>query len=265
MQPPRRVEPLIPWWVFAIAVGGALLMWVAVAYADSGYLPTRFVGKCDPWPGNQPLPNDQLRACYLERYGVEPGVRPERIGYSAELFGINFDALQHWCEAGEAGPGHDCNTTTTEAVDASFTEGRGGPFIGRWVVPWLDGGTAAKPIITHEATRACGPYSRAKVLLNSYTAYFDNQPPCGQVAPPPPVDPPPPPPDPPPATLPNCYLAAGPLPPASVLMTGIEMTKWVTIGPGRRARLTELANWLRTYQPKVSSTGQIPCVLRALP
>jgi len=150
-----------------------------------GYLAARFVGKPNPWPNNEPLqPNEKLLEAYIARYGQPPGSGGKRYGYCCELFGLNYTALLNAANHGGTGPGgetlHPGNcVTTTEATDLSFTAPRGGPYIGQWVVAFQEGGTPQNPVILHDKTRECGPFSVPRSMYNAYTIYFDNQPPCG--------------------------------------------------------------------------------------
>jgi hypothetical protein len=148
-----------------------------------GYLPAQFAGKPDPWPGDVPLPNDQLLAAYIARYGQPPGSGGSRIGYCCELFGLNYEALENAAKAGAAGPSgeqlHPGCASTTEATDGSFAIPRGSPFVGLWVAAKRDGGTPEKAVVVHEAANPCGPSSNPKGLFGAYPLFVDNQPPCG--------------------------------------------------------------------------------------
>src|SRR6185369_10700138 len=148
-----------------------------------GYLPPQFKGKPDPWPNNIPLPNDQLRAAYLARYGQDPGSGGVRMGYCCELFGLNYEALENAAKAGAQGPDgevlHPGCASTTEATDASFAIARGGPFVGQWVAALRDGGTPGNPIVVHDTTKACGPYTDQHAMFGAYPIYYNNTPPCG--------------------------------------------------------------------------------------
>ncbi len=148
-----------------------------------GYVPSRFADKPDPWPGNLPLPNDELLTAYIARYGVPPGSDPTRIGYCCELFGANEDALDNAHAAGVIGtPRGDCSTTT-EQVDLSFTEGRGGVFYGTWWWGMKEGGSADHPII--DPTKPCGltsersPIGYPLYYLNNSTTCTTPPPVCG--------------------------------------------------------------------------------------
>jgi hypothetical protein len=148
-----------------------------------GYLPEQFRGKPDPWPNDVPLPNEQLLQAYMQRYGQAPGSGGSRIGYCCELFGLNYEALENAAKNGGTGPGgevlHPGCVSTTEATDASFTIGRGSPYIGLWVVARREGGSPEHPAVVHEATRPCGAYSIPRSFFDAFTGYFDNRPPCG--------------------------------------------------------------------------------------
>lgn len=71
--------------------------------ASTGYCPTPYcgTGRPDPWPGDVPLPNEQLAAAYLTRYGQPPGSGGSRAGYCCELFGVNYTILEGMCRAGQ--------------------------------------------------------------------------------------------------------------------------------------------------------------------
>ena len=184
------------------ATGGALL-------ADTGYAPPQYAGRCNPWPNDVPLPNEQLAACYVARYNCPVGVQPCRGGYAAELFTVNYIGLRNACLAGEYGPGHDCNPTTAEATDSSFDHPRQGPWARRWWWEYNDGGRPDNPVVVHDTTRACGPYSTTGPI--GYPTYWLNTPPCGVPDPPAPrcgdghADPG--------ETCANCAADLGPCPP----------------------------------------------------
>jgi hypothetical protein len=152
-----------------------------------GYLPSQFAGKPDPWPNNIPLPNDELLAAYIARYGQPPGSGGSRIGYCCELFGLNYEALENAANDGASGPTgerlHPGCASTTEATDGSFSIPRGGPYIGQWVAAKRDGGTPERAVVVHEAANPCGPYSTPNALFGAYPLYFNNQPPCGEIPP----------------------------------------------------------------------------------
>lgn len=86
-------------------IGASLLIATAsgALRADTGYCPAPYcgTGRPDPWPWDVPLPNEQLLAAYIARYNCPIGVQPCRPGYSAELFGANWDALENACRAGQ--------------------------------------------------------------------------------------------------------------------------------------------------------------------
>lgn len=179
-RPSRR--RLIAAWILRLA-GAALLLADAsgALRADSGFRPAQYAGKCDPWPNDVPLPNEQLAPCYVARYNCPVGVQPCRPGYSAELFTVNYIGLRNQCLAGEFGPGHDCNPTTTEATDSSFAHPRQGDWARKWWWEYNDGGRPDNPVVVHDTTRACGPYSTTGPI--GYPTYWNNTPPCGVPAP----------------------------------------------------------------------------------
>ena len=245
-----------------LIVLSSILLLTSASFASTGYYPAQFIGKCDPWPGNQPLTNEELKACYVSRYGVEPGANPTRIGYCCELFGLNWDALRNWCRS--TNPNSDCTPTTTEMTDASFVEARGGRFIYDWVVKFREGGTPGNRVTVSEPSQPCGNLDLPKTLFNSYTYYVTNVPPCGetpQPPPPPPVEPPPTP------TLPDCTpLVLGPAVPSEVWDTAAQIRTWGDFwGAGKKARIRRMGDWVRSYQPALQSTPVTPCVLRTLP
>jgi hypothetical protein len=167
----------------ALCVLCALAALAAPAHADTGFLPSAYAGKPNPWPNDVPLPNDQLLAAYTARYNCPIGVQPCRPGYSAELFTLNYTALENACKAGEFGPGHNCQVTTVEASDSSFVNPRGGAFIQTWVVNQMEGGRPDWPHVIHDTTRPCGLFSKPKELFASYTVYYSNEAPCGHEQP----------------------------------------------------------------------------------
>ncbi len=125
-----------------------------------GYLPPQFAGKPDPWPNDHPLPNDELLAAHIARYGQPPGSGGARVGYCCELFGWNQDALEHAGAASETLGGvrlHPGCSTITEQTDASFTIARCSPPIHAWVWEnWKDGSTPAMPSHEDDPGMACG-------------------------------------------------------------------------------------------------------------
>ncbi len=120
------------------ALLAAVIVASAPLVADTGYCPAHYcgTGRPDPWPGDVPLPNEQLAAAYLARYGQPPGSGGARVGYCCELFGVNYTILESMCRAGLFGPGHNCLATTTEATDASFAIPRQSPLACQyWLLP----------------------------------------------------------------------------------------------------------------------------------
>lgn len=239
-----------------------LLVLLAVpSLAATGYLPQLYVGKCDPWPGNVPLPNEQLRECHINRYGVEPGYSAARVGYCCELFWVNFDALKNWCHVNN--PSLDCNATTTEATDLSFSEPRGGQFIYEWYVKRSAGGTPENRLEAHFTDKPCGALTLARTFLDSYNLYVNNTPPCGTLVPSP--EPPPP------VTCTyagcsECGLSVTQVPP-EVLSVAQQIPGW---GSGWwsqkwKESVRNLAIWLSTFKPAIQSTGSMPCVVKTLP
>lgn len=245
-----NLERRRPALVAALRLLPLLLALAGVAWADTGYCPSPYcgTGRPDPWPGDVPLPNEQLLAAYTARYGQPPGSGGSRAGYCCELFGANWTALENACRAGqldafaaqfgsdapamassskiapalaalplpyrdglealdaEAAAGelteleyasrrvalqalvpkskssaHNCLATTTEATDSSFAHPRQGSFMGQWWWAFVDGGRSDNPIVVHDTTRACGPYSQLAPV--GYLLYYDNTPPCGVPAP----------------------------------------------------------------------------------
>jgi len=166
--------------VFASAVSAQVCTGV-------GYNPAQFAGKPDPWPNNQPLPNDQLYAAYFARYGQHPGnPSPEGKfvpGYFDELDFVSYGALQNAGNASAAGPGgetlHPGCPTTTEQTDFAFAVPKGSPYVFTWYVSLQEGGTAAKPSIQHDPSKPCGPSSVPKSFLSFWPTYFNNLAPCG--------------------------------------------------------------------------------------
>lgn len=226
-----------------------LLLASGVAWADTGYCPAPYcgTGRPDPWPGDVPLPNEQLLAAYVARYNCPVGVQPCRCGYSAELLTVNYIGLENQCRAGQmgsvlgiatpdqkaiaarvkaandalpkvyrdgiaeidaklaagllseadymakrtalqglvprskAGGAHDCLATTTEVTDSSFGHCRQGDWARKWWWEYNDGGRPDNPVIVHDTTRACGPYSTTGPI--GYPTYWNNTPPCGVPAP----------------------------------------------------------------------------------
>lgn len=240
-----------------------LFMMSVPVLAATGYTPVQYIGKCDPWPNNVPLPNEELKACYVQRYGVEPGSNPARIGYCCELFGVNYDALANWCRASH--PNLDCSPTTTEVTDASFVEARGGRFIYDWYVKLSAGGTPEHRVNISLKDQPCGELTLKKMFLNAYDLYVVNVPPCGQTTTPPPT------PAPPPAECnyagcSECSLTLNPVPP-EMLSLAQEIPGWGSSwwSQKRKESVRSLATWLATYKPAIQSTGSMPCVLKSLP
>lgn len=159
-----------------------------------GYSPAQFAGKPDPWPGDVPLPNDQLRAAYFDRYGQDPGAGGTRIGYCCELFGLNYEALENAAKNGGTGPNgeplHPGCASTTEATDLSFAVPRGAPYFAQWVAAYRDGGTPATAIHVHQGdilgAVPCGPFSVPKAMFGAFPIYYVGEQPCGGSPPPPP-------------------------------------------------------------------------------
>jgi len=153
-----------------------------------GYTPTQFAGKPDPWPGNRPLPNDELAAAYFARYGQHPGnpSQPEGLwvpGYFDELNFVTYGALENAANASAIGPGgeklHPGCPTVTEQTDFAFAVPKGSPYVFTWFVSTLDGSSAAKAITQHDPLKPCGLSSIPKSLFAYWPIYYTNPEPCG--------------------------------------------------------------------------------------
>lgn len=152
-----------------------------------GYLPAQFAGKPDPWPNNFPLPNDQLKAAYIARYGQGPGnPSPEGKwipGYADELSFVTYGSLENAGNASAIGPSgehlHPGCPTTTEQSDFMFSVPKGSPYVFQWYVSRLDGSSPASAIIQHDASKPCGLSSVTKALFGYWTIYYTNPAPCG--------------------------------------------------------------------------------------
>jgi len=155
-----------------------------------GYNPAQFAGKPDPWPNNQPLPNDQLAAAYFARYGQHPGnpsIPEGKVvpGYFDELSFVTYGSLENAGNASADGPGgeklHPGCPTTTEQTDFAFAVPKGSPYVFTWYVSKLDGSSPAKAITQHDPQKPCGLSSIPKSLFGFWTIYFTNPAPCGGI------------------------------------------------------------------------------------
>lgn len=146
----------------------------------------RFCGLPDPW--EKPLSNDEILARYRARYGVDPGARPERIGMCCELFGANYDALQHAFQEGLLGSSDrfDGEVTVTEATDLSFLVSRpvragsrplqGNFYCEHWFAPRFPGGLKSGAIAISDTTKPAGLFSSLDNPFWGCPVWFNNTP-----------------------------------------------------------------------------------------
>jgi hypothetical protein len=231
----------------AEAPAGEALLESAPAAAAGALLPgvgfDAFPGKPDPFPVGRTLPNDQLLAAYIGRYGVPPGSNPARTGFCCELFGVNETALHNAWAAGQIGDKqHDGQPTLREMTDASFVMRRigfskpggkpGSNFYCQWWFAFtFPGGKPEAPLHVSRADRAAGAFTEVHDTWNCPVFYFNDG---GGTAPPPPPPPPPvkptdpPPTNPPPATGGTCYVVDAGL--GAVITPKTATSIWVRPG-----------------------------------
>lgn len=250
------------------------------AAPDVGYRPAQYAGKQDCWPGGSILqPNDALLACYVARYGQAPG-NPSADdlhrwipGYTNEMGFVSYAILKNAGAASAAGPDgaalHPGCPSITEVLDVSFQVPKGNAYVFTWYVSLQPGSSAANPQIEHDAARPCGARTMPRALLNYWTQYLVNEPPCGG-APPPPL-----------ALCPNgshdpgetcetCPQDLGACPPAPpvevacpwlpvpprILQTARAVPQWGALwGDNKKALVRDLAAWARAYEASRASTG----------
>lgn len=147
-----------------------------------------FPGKPDPFPVGHTLPNEELLAAYIGRYGVPPGSNPARQGFCCELFGVNETALHNAWAAGQIGDRqHDGQTTLREMTDGSFvfrrigfsTPGSKPPVSGNFYCQWwfaftFPGGMATAPLHVNRADRPLGAFTEVHEVWNCPVFSFND-------------------------------------------------------------------------------------------
>lgn len=170
----------------SVFTGKGMIASLASKPCGVNYKPVVFAGKPDPFPPGEFLTNEEILARYITRYGCEPGVRPCRPGYSAELFGLNQEALLNAATLTGQGPEGEAlipNSCTliTEETDASFRIPRTSPYIAQYVVRVREAQEKATPDKISDTSKPCGPGSEQRIMFSFYpfTYYWINNPPCG--------------------------------------------------------------------------------------
>lgn len=166
----------------------------------------QFDGKPDPWPGLvgiandiPALPNDELKALYVERYGQAPGnpsaddlQRPVP-GFYDESFDANYWALKAAMAAGEFGPENvGREPTYTEQVDCAMSTIKASPFYRKWWWETREGGLPTHPAHVNDASRPHGPFVVAGQQGWPFYYFNDHADPLPQPDPHPPALPLPP-------------------------------------------------------------------------